>query len=116
MSAAVRLAKEIDEPYDIGLPTAECQSRTPSEKRRVTHRDSRSVKDGGEDTEERVKMSHTENCEKSENYAKESQEAKINGLKQSKSESMIWLAPSCLGAQGCKEGVMNFMPYFKSVQ
>ena len=58
---------------------------------------SRSVKDGAEDSKERVMTSHTEMCEQSgecckvtsveeghdvefENYAKESQEAKINGL------------------------------------
>ena len=79
--------------YDIDLPTAECQSRTLSEKRRVTRKDdasqgkkeqgarsrgacldvkddafqekdgymdSRSVKDGEEDTDERVFTSHTE--------------------------------------------------------
>ena len=39
MSVMVKLANEIDEPYDIDLPTAECQSRTPSEKRQVTRRD-----------------------------------------------------------------------------
>ena len=33
MSTTMKLAKEIDEPYDIDLPTAECQSRTPSEKK-----------------------------------------------------------------------------------
>jgi len=38
MSVTVKVAKEIDEPHDIDLPTAECQSRTPSEKRRVTQR------------------------------------------------------------------------------
>ena len=111
------------------LPTAECQSRTPSEKRRVTCRDKlrpyrwskrhrgacldvedeafqekdgytdepRCVKDGAEDTDGRVMTSHSEMREQSgegckvtsveeghdvefENYAKESQEAKINGL------------------------------------
>ena len=97
MSAMVKLAKEIDEPYDIDLPTAECQSRTPSEKRRATRRDKlrprrwskrhrgacfdvedeafkekdgymddfRSVKDGAEDTDERVMTSHSETCEQS---------------------------------------------------
>ena len=39
MSVTVKLAKEIDELYDIELPTAECQSRTPSERSRVTHKD-----------------------------------------------------------------------------
>ena len=37
----------------------------------------RPVQGGGEDTEERVIASHTKKCEKSENYAKESQEAKV---------------------------------------
>ena len=48
------------------------------------------MKDGAEDTDERVMTSHTESCKVTsveeghdvefENYAKESQEAKINGL------------------------------------
>ena len=127
----VKVAKEIDEPYDIDLPTADCQARTPSEKGRVTRRgklwprrwskrhreacldveneafqekdgymdEPRSVKDGAEDTNERVMTSHSEMCDQSgegckvtsveeghdvefETYAKESQEAKINGVTQ----------------------------------
>ena len=67
MSGTVKLAKEIDELHDIGLPTAECPSRTPSEKRRVTQRcDLRPAQGGAEDTEERVLVLHTEMCEKSE--------------------------------------------------
>jgi len=110
MSVMVKLANEIDEPYDIDLPTAECQSRTPFEERRVTHKDDASLEkkeegarsrgacldveneafqekdgymddsrpvQGGGDTDERVMMPHTEKCEKSENYAKESQESKV---------------------------------------
>ena len=78
MSVTVKLAKEIDEPSDIELPTAECQSRTFSKQRRVIRRDElRPVQGGEEDTDERVMTSHTEKCEKSENYAKESQEAKL---------------------------------------
>ena len=36
MSVTVKLAKEINEPCDIELPTAECQSRTPSEERHAS--------------------------------------------------------------------------------
>ena len=36
MSVMVKLANEIDEPHDIGQPTAECQLMTPSERRLVT--------------------------------------------------------------------------------
>ena len=96
MSAMVKLAKEIDESYDIGQPTAECHLMAwPYERRRVTRRDElrprrwskrhqgaclgvedavfqekdgymdepRSVKDGAEDTDERVMTSHTEGCD-----------------------------------------------------
>ena len=38
MSVMVKLTKEIDEPYNIDLPTAECQSRMSSKERRVTRR------------------------------------------------------------------------------
>ena len=56
MSAVVKLAKEIDEPYDISQP-----------RKLVTCRDElRPVQGGGEDTGERVITSHTEMCEKSE--------------------------------------------------
>ena len=67
MSATVKLATETDEPYDIDLLTAECQSRTPHERRRVTQRcDLRPTQGGAEDTKERVLVLHTEMCEKSE--------------------------------------------------
>ena len=63
MSAVVKLAKEIDEPRDIGQPTAECQLMTPSERRPVTRCELQPVQGRAEDIDERV---HTEMCEKSE--------------------------------------------------
>jgi len=97
MSATVKLAKEMDEP-DIDQPTAECQLMTPSEKRLVTQRDElRPVQGRAEDTDERVMTSHTDKCEKSEvtsveeghdvefeNCAKESHEAKVEELQNTK--------------------------------
>ena len=92
MSVMVKLANEIDEPYDIDLPTAECQSRTPFPRKGGLHAEtssgrargarfdveneafqekdghmdeSRSVKDRAEDTNERVVTSHGEMCEQS---------------------------------------------------
>ena len=53
MSAAVKLAKEVDE-LDIGQPTAECQLMTLSERRLVTRGELRPAQGGAEDTEERV--------------------------------------------------------------
>ena len=47
---------------------------TSCERRRDTHRDSWSMKDGEGDTDERVTMPHIETCE---NYAKDSQEAEV---------------------------------------
>ena len=40
MSAMVKLAKAICEPYDTGQPTAECQFRGPPGEKLVTRRDS----------------------------------------------------------------------------
>ena len=68
MSDMVKLAKEIDEPYDINQPTEECHLMAwPYDSRRFTQRcDLRPAQGGEEDTEERVMMLHTEMCEKSE--------------------------------------------------
>ena len=68
MSDTVKLAKEIDEPYDINQPTEECHLMAwPCERGRFTQRcDLRPTQGGEEDTEERVMMLHTEMCEKSE--------------------------------------------------
>ena len=56
MSAMVKLAKEIDQPYDISQP-----------RKLVTRRDElRPAQGGAEGTEERVLVLHTEMCEKSE--------------------------------------------------
>ena len=53
MSAMVRLAKDPVEPLDIDQPTPEWRD------------DSRPMQGGGEDTDERVMMPHTEMCEDS---------------------------------------------------
>ena len=68
MSAMVKLAKEIEEPYDIDQPTEECHlMEWLHERRRVTQRcDLRLAQGGEEDTEERDMMLHTEMCGKSE--------------------------------------------------
>ena len=95
MSAMVKLAKDPLEPYDIGQPTAECQLMTPCERRLVTPRDElRPVQGRTEDTDERVMTSHTEKSEVTsveeghdvefENCAKESQEAKVEELQNTK--------------------------------
>ena len=68
MSVTVKLAKEIDQ-LDIIKPTAECQLMTPCERRLATQRDDLRSVQGEEDTDERVKTSHTEKCEKSENLS-----------------------------------------------
>ena len=71
MSVTVKLAKEIGE-LDISKPTAECQLMTPCERTLATQRDDlRPVQGGEEDTVERVMTSHTEKCERRENFAKE---------------------------------------------
>ena len=56
MSATVKLAKEIHEPYDTSQLTAECQLMTPSEKSLVTRCELRPVQ-GREDTKKRVMTS-----------------------------------------------------------
>ena len=95
MSAMVKLAKDQLEPYDIGQPTAECQLMTPSERSLVTQRDElRPVQGRAEDTDECVMTSHTKGHEVTSveeghdvefgNCAKESQEAKVEELQNTK--------------------------------
>ena len=62
MPTTVKLAKDPIEPCE---PRNACWWRS-SKRKLVTHRDSQSVKDGEEDTEERVKMPHSVMCEESE--------------------------------------------------
>ena len=74
VSALVKLAKEIDEPYDISQPG-----------KLITQREElRPVQGSAEDTEERVMTSHTKKCEKSESCAKELQETKMEELQNTK--------------------------------
>ena len=60
MSVTVQLAKEVDESYDIDLPTSACQSRTPSERRLLTRCEVPPVQGGGDDTNEHVITLHTD--------------------------------------------------------
>ena len=80
----VKLAKDPLEPHDIAQPTAECQLMTLCERKLRTQRDNLRPVQDGEDIEERVMTSHIEKSEKNENCAKESQEAKVEELQNTK--------------------------------
>jgi len=61
MSGMVKLAKEIDEPDKLRIEDVSVDEKNTDDKKGPV-----GVIDGGEDTDERVKMPHSEMCEKSE--------------------------------------------------
>ena len=105
MSAVVKLAKDPLDPCDTAQPTAELQLMTPTNRRLVTQRDElRPVQSRAEDTDECVMTSHTEGCQVTsveeghdtefENCAKESQEAKVEELQNTKASLSASLTKS----------------------
>ena len=104
MSAVVKLAKDPLDPCDIAQPTAELQLMTLTKRRLVTQRDElRPVQSRAEDTDECVMTSHTEGEVTSveeghdaefENCAKESQEAKVEELQNTKASLSASLTKS----------------------